>query len=94
MTSSNGLTPGSIWSVDSAVPFVPSFGPGTFLGAGTPRHSAGSLMELQKTDGLPPYAQNLNFTVERQLPGQMTLIGRLRGEHRHPPAEPRLGSDG
>jgi hypothetical protein len=73
VTSSNGLTPGAIWSVDSAVPYTPSFGPGTFLGAGTPRHSAGSLMELQKTDGLPPYAQNFNITVERRLPGQTTL---------------------
>ena len=68
------LSSGNIhWSTDSAVPFVPSFGPGTFLGQGTPRHSAGSLIELQKTDGLPPYAQNWNFTVERQLASQMTL---------------------
>jgi hypothetical protein len=72
-TSSNGLTPGVIWSVDSAVPFTPSFGPATYLGGGTPRHSAGSLFDLEKSDGQAPYAQNFNFTVERQLPGQATL---------------------
>ncbi len=72
-TSNNGLTPGFIWSVDSATPFVPSFGPLTFLGGGTPKHSAGTLIELQKTDGLAPYAQNWNFTIERQLPALMTL---------------------
>lgn len=62
-----------VWSKDPAVPFTPSLGPGTFLGGGTPLHSAGSLIELQRTDGLPPYTQNLNFTVERQLASQMTL---------------------
>jgi hypothetical protein len=78
-TSNNGLTPGFIWSVDSATPFVPSFGPNTFLGGGTPKHSAGTLIELQKTDGMAPYAQNWNFTVERQLPGQMTLTAAYVG---------------
>ncbi len=72
-TSNNGLTPGFIWSEDSATLYTPSFGPSTFLGGGTPKHSAGTLIELQRTDGLAPYAQNWNFTVERQLPGQTTL---------------------
>ena len=68
------LSSGDIhWSTDSAVPYHSSFSPGTFLGGGTPRHSAGSLIELQRSDGLPPYAQNFNFTIERQLPGQTTL---------------------
>jgi len=72
-TSNNGLTPGFIWSTDSATLFTPSFTPTTFLGQGTPKHSAGTLIDLQPSDGMPPYAQNWNVTVQRQLPGQMTL---------------------
>ncbi|HTS69437.1 MAG TPA: TonB-dependent receptor, partial [Terriglobia bacterium] len=69
----NGVTPGFIWGTDAAQPFVPSLALGAFLGQGSARHSAGTLMALDRTDSLPPYMENYTFGVQRQLPTQMVL---------------------
>jgi hypothetical protein len=69
----NGLTPAFVWGTDTMPGFTPTLSPTAFLGGGTPFHSAGTLIELDPTDGLSPYMQNYMFDVERQLPGQMML---------------------
>ena len=68
-----GITPGFIWGTDTLPGFTPDLSPTAFLGGGTPRHSAGTLIMIDPTDGLSPYMQNYTLNVERQLPAQMTL---------------------
>lgn len=69
----NGLTPAFVWGKDTLPAFKPNLTSTAFNGLGTPLHSAGSLIELDPTDGLSPYMQNYTFDVERELPGQMVL---------------------
>ncbi|HEX5484080.1 MAG TPA: TonB-dependent receptor, partial [Terriglobia bacterium] len=69
----NGITPAFVWGTDTIPGFTPTLSPTAFLGGGTPLHSAGTLIELDPTDGLSPYMQNYTFNIERQLPGQMML---------------------
>ena len=72
-SADNGITPGFIWGTDSVPAFTPTLASTAFLGGGTPKHSAGSLILLDRTDSLSPYMQNYTFDIQRQLPGQMTL---------------------
>ncbi len=80
----DGLTPGFNWGTQTLPPFVPAFTPTEFNGDGTSCCSAGTLIEMDPSDGVSPYAQNYTLDIERQLPGQMMLsvayVGN-RGTH-------------
>jgi hypothetical protein len=69
----NGITPAFVWGTGTLPGFTPSLAPTSFIGAGSASASYSSLISLDKTDSLAPYAQNYTFDVERQLPGQMVL---------------------
>jgi hypothetical protein len=83
-STDNGVTPGFILSQDTLPPFTQNLSPTAFLGGGTPRHSAGTLISIDPSDGAPPYTQNITFDIQRQLPGNMLLsvayVGNL-GRH-------------
>jgi hypothetical protein len=81
VASPDGLTPAFMWSTDSAVAYRPTFGPGTFVGGGKGTGSSGTTGDimLRPEDGRPPYTQNWNLSVQRQLPGQMTLSASYVG---------------
>jgi hypothetical protein len=72
-TPNNGITPAFVWGTGTLPSFSPSIAPTSFIGAGSAQASYSSLIALDKTDSLAPYAQNYTFDVERQLPGQMVL---------------------
>ncbi|MGH7870358.1 MAG: TonB-dependent receptor domain-containing protein, partial [Candidatus Dormibacteraceae bacterium] len=80
----NGLTPAFVWGTATMPGFTPTLSPTAFLGGGTPLHSAGTLIELDPTDGVSPYMQNYTLDIERELPSQMMLsvayVGN-RGTH-------------
>jgi hypothetical protein len=71
----NGLTaPGFIWGTGSLPAFAPQgFGPLSQLGGGVPRHSAGTLISVDPSDGMAPYAQNYTLGIQRELPASMVL---------------------
>ncbi len=69
----NGITPAFVWGTGTLPSFTPSIAPTSFIGAGSAEASYSSLIALDKTDSLAPYAQNYTLGVERQLPGQMVL---------------------
>ena len=68
-----GITPGFVWGTDTLPGFTPDLSPTAFLGGGTPRHSAGTLIAIDPSDGLSPYMQNYTLDIERQLPGNAVL---------------------
>jgi hypothetical protein len=69
-----GITPGFIWGSQTLPAFVPQgFGPNSQLGLGVNRHSAGTLISVDPSDGMAPYAQNYTLSVQRQLPASMVL---------------------
>lgn len=68
-----GISPAFVWGTGTLPGFTPSIAPTSFIGAGSASASYSSLISLDKTDSLAPYAQNYTFMVERQLPGQMVL---------------------
>ena len=69
-----GTPPGFIWGTQSLPAFAPQgFGPLSQLGGGVPRHSAGTLISVDPSDGMAPYAQNYTFSIQRQLPSSMIL---------------------
>lgn len=69
----SGITPGFILGQDTLPNFTPDLSPTAFLGGGTPRHSAGTLIMIDPTDGLSPYNQNYTLDIERQLPSNTVL---------------------
>ncbi len=74
ITSPNaGITPAFVWGTGTLPGFTPSLAPGEFIGAGSHYASYSSLISLDKTDSMAPYAQNYTLNVERQLAGQMVL---------------------
>jgi hypothetical protein len=74
VSPNGGVTPGFIWGTQSLPAFVPQgIGPLSQLGGGTPRHSAGTLIAIDPSDGMAPYAQNYTLSVQRQLPASMIL---------------------
>ena len=80
ITSPNaGIAPGFVWGTGTLPGFTPSLAPTEFMGAGSHYASYSSLISLDKTDSLAPYAQNYTLSVERQLPGQMILTAAFVG---------------
>jgi hypothetical protein len=80
ITSPNsGITPGFVWGTGTLPGFTPSLAPTEFMGAGSHYASYSSLISLDKTDSLAPYAQNYTLAIERQLPGQMLLTAAFVG---------------
>ena len=71
----DGITaPGFVWGTQSLPAFAPQgLGPLSQLGGGVPRHSAGTLISVDPTDSMAPYAQNYTFSVQRELPSSMVL---------------------
>ncbi len=69
----NGITPAFVWGTGTLPGFTPSLAPTSFIGAGSASASYSSLIALDKTDTLAPYAQNYTFDIERQLPSSMVL---------------------
>jgi hypothetical protein len=78
VVQADGITaPGFTWGTQSLPAFTPpspaSFGPLGQLGKGVARHSAGTLISVDPTDSMAPYAQNYTLSVQRQLPSSMVL---------------------
>ncbi len=83
--STSQYTPAEQWDGN-----CPAFAPGClnafpttgsgFVTSLTPTaENGGSAYSLDKTDGTPPYAENFQISVQRQLPGQITLTAAYIG---------------